>query len=46
MKTPGGLDVEFGCEGLQVDDHDWIAREGAAVSHWGHDFSVGAHVIK
>ena len=41
MKTPGGFDVEFGCEGLQVEDGDWIARESTAVSLWGHDFSVG-----
>jgi 3,4-dihydroxy-9,10-secoandrosta-1,3,5(10)-triene-9,17-dione 4,5-dioxygenase len=43
MKTPGGFDVEFGCEGRQVDDHDWIARESTAVSLWGHDFTIGAH---
>ncbi|MFD9958918.1 iron-dependent extradiol dioxygenase HsaC [Amycolatopsis sp. NPDC058986] len=42
MKTPGGFDVEFGCEGRQVDDESWIARESTAVSLWGHDFSVGA----
>lgn len=42
MKTPGGFDVEFGCEGRQVDDNTWIARESTAVSLWGHDFSVGA----
>ncbi|WAL67572.1 VOC family protein [Amycolatopsis cynarae] len=42
MKTPGGFDVEFGCEGRQVDDEVWIARESTAVSLWGHDFSVGA----
>ncbi len=41
MKTPGGFDVEFGCEGRQVDDEDWIARESTAVSLWGHDFGVG-----
>jgi 3,4-dihydroxy-9,10-secoandrosta-1,3,5(10)-triene-9,17-dione 4,5-dioxygenase len=41
MKTPGGFDVEFGCEGRQVDDGSWIARESTAVSLWGHDFSVG-----
>ncbi|TDC87896.1 2,3-dihydroxybiphenyl 1,2-dioxygenase [Saccharopolyspora aridisoli] len=41
MKTPGGFDVEFGCEGRQVDDEDWIARESTAVSLWGHNFSVG-----
>jgi 3,4-dihydroxy-9,10-secoandrosta-1,3,5(10)-triene-9,17-dione 4,5-dioxygenase len=42
MKTPGGFDVEFGCEGRQVDDETWIARESTAVSVWGHDFSIGA----
>ncbi|NLU82183.1 iron-dependent extradiol dioxygenase HsaC [Rhodococcus sp. HNM0569] len=41
MKTPGGFDVEFGCEGRQVEDDDWIARESTAVSLWGHDFTVG-----
>jgi 3,4-dihydroxy-9,10-secoandrosta-1,3,5(10)-triene-9,17-dione 4,5-dioxygenase len=42
MKTPGGFDVEFGCEGRQVHDPDWIARESTAVSLWGHDFTMGA----
>ncbi|MFD4368964.1 iron-dependent extradiol dioxygenase HsaC [Rhodococcus sp. NPDC058521] len=41
MKTPGGFDIEFGCEGLQVEDEEWIARESTAVSLWGHDFTVG-----
>jgi 3,4-dihydroxy-9,10-secoandrosta-1,3,5(10)-triene-9,17-dione 4,5-dioxygenase len=41
MKTPGGFDVEFGCEGRTVSDESWIARESTAVSLWGHDFSVG-----
>ncbi len=40
MKTPGGFDVEFGCEGLEVEDETWIARESTAVSLWGHDFSI------
>lgn len=43
MKSPGGFDVEFGCEGLNVDDTDWIARESTAVSLWGHDFSIGSY---
>jgi len=38
VKTPGGFDVEFGCEGLEVDDAGWIARESTAVSLWGHRF--------
>ncbi|QNG17447.1 2,3-dihydroxybiphenyl 1,2-dioxygenase [Rhodococcus triatomae] len=41
MKTPGGFDIEFGCEGRQVEDDEWIARESTAVSLWGHDFTVG-----
>ena len=44
MKTPCGFDIEFGCEGMQVeDDHSWIARESTAVSLWGHDFSIGSY---
>ena len=46
MKTPGGFDVEFGCEGMQVADADWIARESTAVSLWGHDFSIGSYGAK
>jgi 3,4-dihydroxy-9,10-secoandrosta-1,3,5(10)-triene-9,17-dione 4,5-dioxygenase len=41
VRSPGGFDVEFGTEGLQVDDQKWVARESTAVSYWGHDFSVG-----
>lgn len=41
MKTPGGFDIEFGCEGREVEDDSWIARESTAVSLWGHDFTVG-----
>ena len=38
VKSPGGFDVEFGTEGLQVDDARWVARESTAVSYWGHVF--------
>lgn len=38
VKSPGGFDVEFGTEGLQVDDRRWVARESTAVSYWGHQF--------
>lgn len=41
MKAPSGFQIEFGCEGLEVDDDDWVARESTAVSLWGHDFTVG-----
>jgi 3,4-dihydroxy-9,10-secoandrosta-1,3,5(10)-triene-9,17-dione 4,5-dioxygenase len=39
MKSPGGFDVEYGTEGLQVDDR-WVARESTAVSYWGHKFGA------
>jgi 3,4-dihydroxy-9,10-secoandrosta-1,3,5(10)-triene-9,17-dione 4,5-dioxygenase len=42
METPGGFDIEFGCEGRQVEDDTWVARESTAVSLWGHDFTLGA----
>lgn len=38
VRSPGGFDVEFGTEGLQVDDKRWVARESTAVSYWGHQF--------
>lgn len=38
VKSPAGFDVEFGTEGLQVDDKRWVARESTAVSYWGHQF--------
>ncbi len=42
VKSPGGFDVEFGTDGLTVDDARWVARESTAVSYWGHDFGAGA----
>jgi 3,4-dihydroxy-9,10-secoandrosta-1,3,5(10)-triene-9,17-dione 4,5-dioxygenase len=38
VRSPGGFDVEYGCDGLQVDDSAWVARESTAVSIWGHRF--------
>lgn len=38
VKSPAGFDIEFGTEGLQVDDVRWVARESTAVSYWGHVF--------
>jgi 3,4-dihydroxy-9,10-secoandrosta-1,3,5(10)-triene-9,17-dione 4,5-dioxygenase len=38
VKSPAGFDVEFGTEGLTVDDQRWVARESTAVSYWGHEF--------
>jgi 3,4-dihydroxy-9,10-secoandrosta-1,3,5(10)-triene-9,17-dione 4,5-dioxygenase len=39
VRTPGGFDVEYGTDGLQVDDATWITRESTAISLWGHTFA-------
>jgi 3,4-dihydroxy-9,10-secoandrosta-1,3,5(10)-triene-9,17-dione 4,5-dioxygenase len=41
VRTPGGWDLEVGCEGMLVDDASYSAEEITADSYWGHqwDFS-------
>jgi 3,4-dihydroxy-9,10-secoandrosta-1,3,5(10)-triene-9,17-dione 4,5-dioxygenase len=41
VRTPGGFDVEYGTDGLVVDDATWVSRETTAVSLWGHRFGAG-----
>jgi 3,4-dihydroxy-9,10-secoandrosta-1,3,5(10)-triene-9,17-dione 4,5-dioxygenase len=38
VKTPGGFDIEYGYDGLMVEDATWVARETTAISLWGHQF--------
>jgi 3,4-dihydroxy-9,10-secoandrosta-1,3,5(10)-triene-9,17-dione 4,5-dioxygenase len=42
VRTPGGFDIEFGTDGLLVDDSTWVSRQTTAVSLWGHVFAAGA----
>jgi len=42
VRTPGGFDIEYGTDGLLVDDATWVARQTTAVSQWGHVFAAGA----
>jgi 3,4-dihydroxy-9,10-secoandrosta-1,3,5(10)-triene-9,17-dione 4,5-dioxygenase len=39
VRTPGGFDIEYGTDGLRVDDATWMSRESTAVSLWGHSFA-------
>ena len=39
VRTPGGFDIEYGTDGLLVDDATWISRETTAISLWGHSFA-------
>jgi 3,4-dihydroxy-9,10-secoandrosta-1,3,5(10)-triene-9,17-dione 4,5-dioxygenase len=43
LRTPSGFDIEYGTDGLLVDDSTWVARETTAHSVWGHRFLRGAH---
>jgi 3,4-dihydroxy-9,10-secoandrosta-1,3,5(10)-triene-9,17-dione 4,5-dioxygenase len=36
VRTPGGWDLEVGCEGLLVDEASYTAEEITADSYWGH----------
>ena len=40
VRTPGGFDIEYGTDGLLVDDTTWISRETTAISLWGHSFAL------
>lgn len=39
VRAPGGWDLEYGCEGLVVDEDHYTAEEITADSYWGHDWS-------
>lgn len=39
VRAPGGWDIEFGTEGMKVDEAHYTAEEITADSYWGHDWS-------
>ncbi|RHW23471.1 2,3-dihydroxybiphenyl 1,2-dioxygenase [Nocardioides immobilis] len=39
VRAPGGWDIEYGCDGLLVDEESYTAEEITADSYWGHDWS-------
>jgi 3,4-dihydroxy-9,10-secoandrosta-1,3,5(10)-triene-9,17-dione 4,5-dioxygenase len=39
LRAPGGFDIEYGTDGLLVDDATWISRFTTAISEWGHVFA-------
>lgn len=36
MVTPGGFDLEFGCDGLVIDPANWETTAHTEISVWGH----------
>ncbi|QIX25615.1 2,3-dihydroxybiphenyl 1,2-dioxygenase [Nocardioides sp. JQ2195] len=39
VRAPGGWDLEYGTEGMLVDEAYYTAEEITADSYWGHDWS-------
>ncbi|OWA01835.1 2,3-dihydroxybiphenyl 1,2-dioxygenase [Streptomyces sp. CS159] len=39
VRAPGGWDIEYGCDGMRVDERHYTAEEITADSYWGHDWS-------
>ncbi|WP_204017065.1 VOC family protein [Sphaerimonospora thailandensis] len=39
VRAPGGWDIEYGTEGMLVDETHYTAEEITADSYWGHDWS-------
>ena len=39
VRAPGGWDIEFGTDGMTVDETYYTAEEITADSYWGHDWS-------
>ncbi len=42
VRTPGGWDLEYGTDGMLVDETTYTAEEITADSYWGHDWSGAA----
>jgi 3,4-dihydroxy-9,10-secoandrosta-1,3,5(10)-triene-9,17-dione 4,5-dioxygenase len=36
VRTPSGFDIEYGCQGMQIDPAHWVPTTSMAVSDWGH----------
>lgn len=39
VRAPGGWDIEFGTDGMPVDENHYTSEEITADSYWGHDWS-------
>ncbi|MBE2997099.1 VOC family protein [Nocardiopsis sp. HNM0947] len=39
VRGPGGWDLEYGTEGMLVDENHYTAEEITSDSYWGHDWS-------
>lgn len=42
IRTPGGWDLEVGCEGKRVDENAYLSEEITADSYWGHTWNFSS----
>jgi 3,4-dihydroxy-9,10-secoandrosta-1,3,5(10)-triene-9,17-dione 4,5-dioxygenase len=39
VQTPGGFDLEIGCDSLVIDPASWQTTKHEAISIWGHEWA-------
>lgn len=39
VQTPGGFDLEVGCDSLVIDPASWEVTKHAGISQWGHEWA-------
>jgi len=39
VQTPGGFDLEIGCDSLIIDPAAWVTTRHEAISVWGHEWA-------
>jgi 3,4-dihydroxy-9,10-secoandrosta-1,3,5(10)-triene-9,17-dione 4,5-dioxygenase len=42
LRTPSGFEIEYGTDGMLVDDATWVSRETTGHTLWGHRYLRGA----
>ena len=40
VQTPGGFDLEFGCDGMRPDWNTWVPTYSLVADLWGHAWSA------
>jgi 3,4-dihydroxy-9,10-secoandrosta-1,3,5(10)-triene-9,17-dione 4,5-dioxygenase len=39
VQTPGGFDLEIGCDSLEIDPANWQVTQHTGISIWGHEWA-------
>lgn len=45
VKTPSGFDIEYGWNGLIIDDESWTVGHHSSPSTWGHKFQTPSEPV-